>query len=358
MGMESVKKAELRGLLQRAAPKLMELTYETWNFGDSTGFEAMLASAESLKSPELETFAYGWFRSWATKSKPFRRLDCTAPGLAIVLCAEKNGDSELLSAAVELAEYLVSRKKIDGVYETWSDPPLMEPYGGEPLPPDEADLLQNPRGGYFIDCLHFDPPFFAALARVTKDDRWRKEAIDQAMGYIAGLQQPSGLFYHFVLEGYAERPFGPGWGRGQGWALLGLLDVVEQLALPPEHEIAAAARALILAMIPLQRQDGSWPVVITDPDSGDEPSTAAFMAAGFLRAQRQSLVTDEEVARPASLALESVVKEVDSNGFLTGVSRAVMACTRPSHYAHVPRGFNVPWGQGPLILALCEALEP
>jgi unsaturated rhamnogalacturonyl hydrolase len=355
--MDTVKDAVARSLLEKAAPQLINLNYETWNFGDSTGFEAMIRAGKFLHAPELTNFAYGWFRSWATRATPYGRLDCTAPGLAIVLVAEEQHDDELLSAALELGAYLVSRPKIGAVYETWEHSPLMAPYGGEELPADEKELLRNPPGGFFVDCLHFDPPFFAALARVTGDERWRNEAIDQAMGYINALQNPLGLFDHFVLEGVDNRTFGPGWGRGQGWALLGLLDVIEQLRLPASHAIAVAAQRLIEAMMLLQLADGSWPVVITEPLSGEEPSTAAFMATGFLRAIKGSLVQSDRVLESSERALNSVVEHCDSKGFLTGVSRAVMASTRPSHYGHVPRGFNVPWGQGPLVLALCEALD-
>jgi len=355
--MDTMNHKDATGHLKKTASTLKSLTFETWNFGDSTGFEAMMRASETLGDPELESFAHGWFRAWASRAEPYRRLDCTAPGLAIVLTAEKHSDKALLDASISLGEYLLTRRKIDGVYETWPDPPLMEPYGGEELPPDERALFENPPGGFFIDCLHFDPPFFAALARVTGEERWRTEAIEQATGYINSLQQRSGLFHHFVLDGFPERPFGPGWGRGQGWALLGLLDVAEQLSLPAGHPIVESARKLIGAMQELQAEDGSWPVVITDPHSGEEPSTAGFMATGFLRALKQSIVVGEDIERAAHKALESNIREIDDDGFLAGVSRAVMACTRPSHYAHVPRGFNVPWGQGPLVLALCEVLD-
>jgi unsaturated rhamnogalacturonyl hydrolase len=348
---------DVRSLLEKAAPQLLELQYETWNFGDSTGFEGMIRAAEALDSEYLHNFAYGWFRSWATRAQPYERLDCTAPGLAIVLIAERENNQGLLDAALGLAEYLTSRRKIGVVYETWERSPLMPAYGGEEMPPEEQVILDSPPGGFFVDCLHFDPPFFAALARVTGDQRWKKESLEQAEGYIRALQQPSGIFDHFVLEGSPDRTYGPGWGRGQGWALLGLLDLVEQLSLPSNHVVSVATIALIDAMMELQSPDGSWPVVITDPESGDEPSTAAFMAAGFFRAHKLSLVSGDGVIEAAQRALTSVMAQVDAQGLLSGVSRAVMACTRPSHYAHVPRGFNVPWGQGPLVLALCEALE-
>ncbi len=347
----------LRALLQKAAPQLMELEYETWNFGDSTGFEAMIRSADTVNSPELRNFAYGWFRSWATRAQPYERLDCTAPGLAIVLAAEREKNQSLLDAALGLANYLTSRRRMGVVYETWERSPLMAPYGGEELPEEEQRILDSPPGGFFVDCLHFDPPFFAALARVTGDDRWRREALEQAEGYIHALQKPSGLFDHFVLDGWPDRTFGPGWGRGQGWALLGLVDVVEQLQLDFDHNVARSAISLIHAMVKLQSSDGSWPVVITDPESGDEPSTAAFMATGFLRALKLGLVSGDDITHSAERALDSVISQCDDQGLLSGVSRAVMACTRASHYGHVPRGFNVPWGQGPLVLALCEALE-
>jgi len=348
---------EVRSLLEKAAPQLLELEYETWNFGDSTGFEGMIRASEALDSEYLHNFAYGWFRSWATRARPYERLDCTAPGLAIVLIAERENNQGLLEATLGLAEYLTSRRKIGAVYETWERSPLMPAYGGEAMPPEEQVILDSPPGGFFVDCLHFDPPFFAALARVTGDQRWKTESLEQAEGYIRALQKPSGIFDHFVLEGSPDRTYGPGWGRGQGWALLGLLDVVEQLSLPSNHVVSVAAIALIEAMMELQSPDGSWPVVITDPESGDEPSTAAFMAAGFFRAHKLSLVSGDAVIEAAQRALTSVMAQVDAQGLLSGVSRAVMACTRPSHYANVPRGFNVPWGQGPLVLALCEALE-
>ena len=343
-----------RELLEKAAHKLPELEYRTWFFGDSTGFEAMLRASEVLSTPRLEDFAYGWFRAWATRSVPYRRDDCTAPGLAIVLAAERHNNQELLNAAVGLADYLTTRNKHLDVYETFDQSPLMEPYSGEQLPEREKELLANPPAGVFIDCLHFDPPFFASLARVTGDSRWEREAISQAEGYIGALQQESGLFNHFVLRDVPDESFGPGWGRGQGWALLGLLDVVEQLNLDHRSSVAGAATRLIRAMLLLQREDGHWPVNILEANSGDEPSTAAFMVTGFLRAVRLGLVAHSEVEQAVSAALSAIVKDTTDDGYLSGVSRAVMASTRPSHYSHVPRGFNVPWGQGPLVLALCE----
>jgi unsaturated rhamnogalacturonyl hydrolase len=265
-------------------------------------------------------------------------------------------DPLVKDGALGLARYLVTRPRIGGVFATWEHSPLQHPYGPDTLSAPELVLLANPPAGVFVDCLHFDPPFLVALGAVTGDPAWVDEGARQAVGYVRLLQTDSGLFDHFVLEG-SDRTYGPGWGRGQGWALLGLLDVLDEL--PPgqacRRELADSASRLIGAMIRLQRDDGHWDVVVGDAASGDETSTAAFMAAGFLRAARTGVVGN--AARVAAeRALQAALRSTDEHGILKGVSAAVNACTTPSHYAHVPRGFNVPWGEGPLALALAERL--
>lgn len=349
--------------LRALADSLLDLDYETWNFGDSVAFEAMLAASDSLGDERWAAFAYGWVRSWATRAEPYRRLDCTAPGHAIVRLAERYRDGRLVEAAARLADYLLARPRLDKVFLTWEHSPLMHPYGPAKLGPAEVATLSDPPPGVFLDCLHFDPPFLTALGKLTRDQRYWRTGLDQAAGYVRLLQTASGLFDHFVL---LDRPgrFGPGWGRGQGWALLGLLDVVELATGLPlnkddEQVVGAlrdAARRLIREMLTLQRHDGHWYAVVDLAESGDEFSTAAFMASALPRAADLGIVSRENIADPANRALVATRNGLDNNATLREVSAAVMACTEASHYAHVPRGFRVAWGQGPAMLALTAAI--
>jgi unsaturated rhamnogalacturonyl hydrolase len=348
-------------LIERLAHTLVHLPYETWNFGDSIAFEALLAASDSSGEQRWASFAHGWARAWATRATPYRRLDCTAPGSAIVHLAERFDDPALLRAAIDLAEYLLRRPKLRGVYETWEHSPLMRPYGSAILSSEGQALLADPPAGVFVDCLHFDPPFFAALARATGDPRYASEAVEQAVGYITVLQRSDGLFDHFILRG-RQAAYGPGWGRGQGWALLGLLDVLIEFAGMPDatrkrhgqelDQIANGIQRLVHAQVGYQRSDGHWFAVVDDLDSGEEHSTAAFMAAGFLRALEHGWVAGADIERSAHAAVAAVRNGIDAAGTLSEVSAAVMACTESSHYANVPRGFRVPWGQGPALIAL------
>jgi unsaturated rhamnogalacturonyl hydrolase len=347
----------LAGTLRTVADHLLTLPYRTWSFGDSVAFEGMVAASTVLGDDRWIHFARGFVRGWATRAQPYVRLDCTAPGLAMVQIYRATQDPLVLEGAVGLAHYLMARPRIDGVFATWEHSPLQQPYGPEQLNGEEAVLLANPPPGVFIDCLHFDPPFLVALGAMSGERALLEEGARQAVGYLRLLQTDSGLFDHFVLEGSPSR-YGPGWGRGQGWALLGLLDVLDEL--PADHacrpELAAATARLIAAMIRLQRDDGHWYAVVDDPASGDETSTAAFMAAGMLRAAGSAISGDE--ARASShRALGAALKSTGKDGILSGVSAAVNASTNASHYAHVPRGFVVPWGQGPLALAIAQRIR-
>jgi unsaturated rhamnogalacturonyl hydrolase len=350
--------ADTAELAASVADALIDISYKTWNFGDSVCFEALIAASDALGDERWARFAQGWGRSWATRSKPFVRLDCTAPGRALVGLAERYHDGQLLSTLRELADYLMTRQTQDGVYETWDESPLLAPYSDVELSSHEQDLLEHPPPGIFVDCLHFDPPFLTALGIATGEDTYFLAGVAQALGYIRLLQSDDGLFDHFVLRG-EQGSFGPGWGRGQGWAILGLLEVLESIdeftgTLPvgTRDTIADSARSLLHAMLGLQREDGHWFAVVTEPESGDEFSTAGFMAWAIAMAMRLGVVEGEAMERSMKRARDAILASLDADGQLREVSAAVYASTEPSHYGRVPRGYVVPWGQGPALLAL------
>jgi unsaturated rhamnogalacturonyl hydrolase len=351
-----VERAASPDLLRVIAEGLTVLPYRAWFFGDSVAFEAMIAASDALADERYASFARGFARAWATHREPFCRDDCTAPGLAMVDLSVRTDDALLLEAALALADYLAERPKLYGVFETFVHSPLQHPYGPGRLSSDGVSLLARKPAGVFVDCLHFDPPFFVALGKALGERRFTDLGLEQALSYVELLQGSDGLFRHFFLEG-ETRPFGTGWGRGQGWALSGLLDVLERVPADDEGwaPLAQSAGRVVEAMVNCQRPDGHWSAVVHDPESGVESSTAAFMAWDFVRAAKLGLAGDAAQAS-AARALDAALSWTGPDGVLRGVSAAVNACTEETHYAHVPRGFVVPWGQGPLALALTAQL--
>ena len=338
--------------LRLAAEMLARYRFEPWKYGDSIGFEGLLAASDLLSDDRWEGWVHGALKGWAGRThRAFREMDNTMPGHALCLAYERTGDDALIEAAAELVDFLRTRGTVDGVFVSWEHAPLRPPHGGNPLSAPEAALLRDAGPGIFVDCLHFDPPFFGHLGRLVEDVALVDVAVEQARGYISRLQDESGIFWHFFLE-RTENRYGYGWGRGQGWALLGLLDLLDYLpdGYAGTQELQESALALAQALVRLQRDDGGWSAVVGDAASGDESSTAAFAAAGFAHGIATGLFGDE-FAEPARRAWQHTITRVDRCGVLADVSAAVWPCTDQSHYSHAPTGFIVPWGQGPLLVA-------
>lgn len=347
--------ASVEARLRGAAERLLAYAFKPWFYGDSIGFEGLLAASWLLDDRRYVDFARSFLATWALHDDPRGPDDNTAPGLVLCELAETHGDDALAAAAVRLAEFLAARRDVHGAPITFEDAgrSLREPYGEGALSRADRALLDDPGAGTYVDCLHFDPPFYAALADLTGADAWRTRSLTAAAGYVSLLQDPvSGLFHHFWLE-RRDQAYGLGWGRGQGWALLGLLDVLERLPIRVRgrERLREATAGLIEAMVRTQQPDGAWHAVAGVESSGPESSTAAFMAVGFQRALRLGVGDRRQLTKAAKRAWSATLSNLDQSGLLTGVSAAVYSSTLDEHYHAVPLGFDVPWGQGPLLVA-------
>lgn len=333
------------------ADRLRAHRFEGWFYGDSIGFEGLVAAADLTGRREHLDFAHGFFRAWATRREPWRPDDNTAPGHAMCALVERTGDGVLREAVLDLARHLRGRRRMGPVSITFEDTlrSLREPYGDVALSPEQAAQMRDPGPGVWLDCMHFDPPFFAHLDRIAPGEGWAEAAVSELLGYRdLLLDEETGLYRHFWLE-REGRAHARGWGRGQGWALLGLLDVAA--LLPGAAEVHAEALRLARRMLGYQLPDGHWWSLVHEPRSGPESSTAAFMATAFFRGMGLGVLPEGEFAEPAERAYRAMEARLDAEGNLLGVSAAVYSALVEEHYWHVPVDRIVPWGQGPALTA-------
>ena len=125
---------------------------------------------------------------------------------------------------------------------------------------------------------------------------------------------------------------------------------------PARPTLVGALQRLERALATTQELDGHWRTPLQDPGSPIEISTASFFAAGAGRAERLGLLSSEGRAA-GERAWLAALDSVSPDGKMRGISAAVRASTAISHYRHVRTGFQVPWGQGPFLLAAAERLS-
>jgi unsaturated rhamnogalacturonyl hydrolase len=329
---------ELASLVPVMARATASYPFKRWGFGESIAMEALLAAGG-----EPAEFAAGLVTDWALDHQPLvsEPLAHVAPGVPLLELAERGGDSadRLLDCARELAS----------IFEHSA----VGEHGAQIHRPDLAGWEHE----VWVDCMHLDGPFLSQLALITGEKRYAELAKTILLGHARILQdEQSGLFSHGFndLEGNPNRIH---WGRGQGWALLGLMDTVKNLPVGDLVRIEATQRfeAQVAGIAANEVEPGEWRTVVDAPETAVESSVAAFVALAVERGIRHGLIPDKW--RPlADRAWDATFARITPDGFLPGVSDATPVGADAAHYDGRARG-TFPWGQGPALLAAIDRMD-
>ncbi len=235
-------------LIRRLADQTMAYPYQVWGYGEGIGLQGLMAASKALGDDTYAAFVHGLVAGWVAARPSITYADHVAPGQALLGVYEQTGDGRLLEQACQLAVHFA------GLPRAASGATLHRP--------DHPEFNQY----VYVDCLYADAPFLCRLSRVTADRKFREQAIELLLGHVGVLQDSTtGLFYHLYDCGHG-RTNGAFWGRGNGWAMLGLVDTLEALPLdvpersaaheclrrqaaavaaPPERAISAAVTAVV-----------------------------------------------------------------------------------------------------------------
>lgn len=269
--------------------RALDYPYKVWGFGEGMALLGLVRAGERLDRPE-------WIDAVA---------DLVGPSL---------------HRAADPTDHLIPVDVLTALGRHGLDvAPAVARFGA--AVPGAADLVHRPdldglSSMVWVDCMHTDGPGLPPDAAVP--------AIEAAARV---LTDGSGLFSH-GYDAATGRANGVHWGRGQGWALHGLLAV------------ASPRVAALLAALERHERDGSWGTIVDDPAAPVEHSVSALVAAG---------VPGTPLGRRA---LDAALAALDGDGGLPVSSATPVG--GPDTYLTRPAGV-FPWGQGPLLLALLEA---
>lgn len=196
------------------------------------------------------------------------------------------------------------------------------------------------RSTIWVDCMHTDGPGLAALG-------YPDDAVRYATEYAAALQLQNGLFQH----GYdvaAGRGNGVAWGRGQAWALLGLIGTLRRV---PDDGLAARLGRLVEALAAHER-DGQWHTVVDDRAAPIEHSVSAYLAFAVPHAVALGLVGARFQAM-AGRAFDAMLRHLSGGGLAVSQATPVGAAAQ-----YHDRALGIfPWGQAPVLHALLDRWE-
>jgi unsaturated rhamnogalacturonyl hydrolase len=328
-------------LLDRVAGRTLRYDFTVWQWGDAIAIDGLLDAADVLDAPHLRDRAHDFFRRWARR--PLAWNDHLVPGGALLRLAVATGDDDLRARALDLAGWL------EAVPRTASGLPLHRP---------DLGFVRN---SCWVDTIYHEPPFLARLAEVAAEPRWYGEAMRVTRSHLDVLATDGMPFLAHSYDAAAEVRRGYGWGRGNAWALLGLVDLAEVLPIASPERAEIEARFASLAGSVRTRQDASglWRTLLHDREAYLESSTAAMFGAAFTKGMRLGIL-DGSFEGPADRAWQATCERIDASGTLFGVSAWTIPVTTreddPAMYKALPTESNW-WGQGAAMRALVERIS-
>jgi len=324
-------------LVRRVADRTMACSYQVWGFGEAVAMRALLAAGRVTGDPRYRSFVTDQFARWRSRrGAQLTYEDHVTPGVPLLELAAY--DRRWMPAASALAELFRTFPRRNGLMLHRPD-------------------LDRWSTHIWVDCLYTDGAFLALWARHSREPTWTDLAAEHVLAYVRVLWDAAAdLFVHGYDAAVCKRS-PVHWGRGNGWALLGLLDFLQ--VLPRSHPAWPAVAHIVerhaRALLALQDADGHWHTVLDQSDTPLESSTAAMMAYGLQVATRLGLAPPQ-AAKAADRALDAALARLDANGGLQGTSAATPIGDL-TLYAGRPTGV-FPWGQGPMLLALVDRVAP
>nr|WP_246354451.1 glycoside hydrolase family 88 protein [Paenibacillus phytohabitans] len=234
---------------------------------------------------------------------------------------------------------------------------------------DEAGALYRTRGTtdfmqgtMWCDDLYMSTPFLVRYYQLTGNAEYLDDAVAQFLHYRARLFQPELGIMHHVYDYKFGKPNGVPWGRGNGWVLFSLTELLE--ILPEQHpqrpELLDYFLELCEGYLQLQDAAGLWHQVLTDAESYAEASCSSMFVYAFARGVRRGWLLKPHSYAAAAIRGWHALAEycIDKQGNVYGVCRGSGYSFNKLYYKEqLTWQLNDTHGIGIVLLAGIEALE-
>ena len=129
-------------------------------------------------------------------------------------------------------------------------------------------------------------PFLSAMGKLTGDRKYYDDAARQVIGMSARLfHENTGLYDHTWFEHAAPYQSVFYWGRGAGWMLMSMAELLS--VLPEDHpdreKVLTLYRKAVAGVVRVQGSDGFWHQLMDRTDSYGETSATAMFTFAIAR---------------------------------------------------------------------------
>jgi len=214
----------------------------------------------------------------------------------------------------------------------------------------------------WADDLYMSVPFLCRYSQLSGDGSYLDDAARQFLGFKKHLYMEDKQVMSHVYDFKREMATGVPWGRGNGWTLFSLSELLGVLS--QEHPLYSRLleffQELCAGYLRLQDAHGMWHQVLDMPRSYPETSCTAMFIYAFCKGIRFGWLEDPTPYRQACIKAWDALERhaIDWQGNIHGVCRGSEFSFSPVYYAEelTPR-LNDTHGIGIVLLAGVEMLR-
>lgn len=185
-------------------------------------------------------------------------------------------------------------------------------------------------GSFWCEDMFMKATLLGRAARLANDASYNDLSARTIREYASKLQYPTGLFHH-ALDGPIC------WGRGNGFAALGLMEVLTYLPQdhPDRKALVAACRKQMTALRSLRTPEGTLRQIVDHPESYREVTATAMNLAALARGVRLGWL-GKEYLPDIRRAWSGLSARIADDGTLTDVCVGTGAGPDLRHYYDRP----------------------
>jgi unsaturated rhamnogalacturonyl hydrolase len=332
--------------------------FNDWTYSMGVVLAAMLHVSEVTGDTSFQAYAIKnfdfifdhleYFRRQAKMFGPqpagYRRLiemreldDCGAIGAALVKAYGKKSDPRYREGIDLVASHIGSKQM------RLPDGTLARP---RPVPI-----------ALWIDDLYMSVPFLAQMGRFTGETRYFDDAAKQVLQMSDRLFDRSKELYDHSWFADADPDARFFWGRGAGWALMSMAELLS--VLPENHPNRAAVLDLfkraVHGVIAVQGKDGFWHQLLDKVDSYTETSATAMFTFAIARGVNRRWLPPA-YAPAAQTGWRAVEQRVGADGQIEGICVGTTAAYDAVYYYNRPTDLRAMQGYGPTLMAGAEMI--
>lgn len=332
-----IEKEQLISTIDKVVRRTMQMDMD-WNWPCGVAFYGISRAYGLTGNKDYIDFLVDWVDEYLEIGLPKFMVNAVSMGHVLITMYDATKDEKYWKIALDKAEYLRSEavRFADGVFQ--------HTVSSKNDFPEQA----------WADTLFMAAYFLLRVGKRLNRKDYIDDALNQYYWHEEYLQDnKTNLYFHAWDNVNKTHMSSIYWARANAWAAYTMARALTYInyMYPMFMRIDGSLRDQLSALVRLQSENGLWHTVVDDPESYEEISASAGIAAALV------LYGNPLHRKYIVKAYEGIMKNISEDGTVLNVSAGTAVMATKEDYRQVPKKRIQGWGQGLALAFLCALAD-